>query len=97
MTIRENPEFTRVFPSVWPCVVEIETTRGERRRASVEYFKGHVKNPLSDEEVEEKFRRQAAGRMAEEVIEPVLQKLWKLEDVANVKEVIDLLVARTRH
>lgn len=97
MAIRENPEFTRVFPSVWPCTLEIETTSGERRRASVKYFKGHVKNPLADEEVEDKFRRQVAGRMADRAVEPLLEKLWKLEDVGNIREVIDLLVAQARH
>lgn len=96
MTIRENPEFTRLFPAVWPCTLEIETISGERRRASVEYFKGHVKHPLTDEEVEAKFRRQVAGRMADRAIDPLLEKLWKLEDVTNIKEVIDLLIAQTR-
>jgi len=78
-------------------MLEIETTSGERRRASVKYFKGHVKNPLADEEVEDKFRRQVAGRMADRAVEPLLEKLWKLEDVGNIREVIDLLVAQARH
>ena len=96
MTIRENPDFTRVFPGKWPCTLEIETSGGERRRASVEYFKGHVNNPLTDAEVEDKFRRQVAGRMADHVVDPLLKQLWKLERVADIRKVIDLLVAQHR-
>lgn len=94
MTIRENRDFTAVFPTVWPCTLEIETKRGERKRASVEYFRGHVKNPLTDPEVEDKFRRQVTARMPDRVVDPLLHKLWRLEETGNVKQVIDLLVAR---
>jgi 2-methylcitrate dehydratase len=97
MTIRENPAYTRVFPKEWPCTLEIETTGGERKRASVEYFKGHVNNPLTDAEVEDKFRRQVAGRMADLVVEPLLKQLWRLEHVSDIRKVIDLLVAQPVH
>jgi 2-methylcitrate dehydratase PrpD len=75
-------------------VVEVETSRGERRRAEVEYFKGHVANPLSNEELEQKFREQAEARMARHVLQPLMEKLWALESVSDIKELIDLLVAR---
>ncbi len=43
------------------CELELLLQSGERRSARVEYHRGHWRNPMSDDELEEKFRSQAAA------------------------------------
>ncbi len=52
------------------------------------YHKGHYKNPLSDAEVEDKFRSLAEGVIPESRTNMVLERLWRLEEVENIREVI---------
>ncbi len=89
-TLRERPEFTQKFPSAWPCKIEIVMKNGERKSAELEYFLGHVKNPLSDSQLEGKFRKLADGHLAPKNIDAILGKLWRLEGVSNIGEVISL-------
>ncbi|HXD52094.1 MAG TPA: MmgE/PrpD family protein [Burkholderiales bacterium] len=91
MSLREKPEYTRAHPSSWPCRIEITTHAGERKAASVEYFKGHAKNPMSDAEVETKFRDLTAPFMKPARVDAILAKLWMLEQLADIGEVIELL------
>lgn len=97
MSLRENPEFTKVHPSAWPCRIEIVTSSGKHMTAGCEYFRGHVRNPLSDAELEAKFRRLAGGRLAPGQIDAALARLWALEQAADIGEVIGLFaVERAR-
>ena len=54
--VKEDPELTRRFPQFLPCRIEITTKSGERKVAQTDYPRGHYKNPMSDEEVNDKFR-----------------------------------------
>ncbi len=55
-----DPEIEPEFPRKWPAKVEIRTRDGRRLRAAVEYPKGDPENPLSWEELIEKFQRLTA-------------------------------------
>ena len=52
---------------------------GDTQTAEVRYPKGHAKNPLTDAELEAKFRRifTDGGRTAQ--CEPALQALWAFD------------------
>ena len=52
---KKDPELEKVFPKKWPATVEIRTTSGKVYSAYVEYPKGDPENPLSWEELIEKF------------------------------------------
>jgi 2-methylcitrate dehydratase PrpD len=41
------------------CELEIVLKSGERKTVRVEYHRGHFKNPMTDGEMEEKFRSMA--------------------------------------
>jgi len=72
-------------------VVDIVTSRGERFKAEVPYHRGHYKNPMSDQEIETKFRRLAEEWLTPRQIDVVLDRLWNLEQVADIGEVIRLI------
>ncbi|HEX4328470.1 MAG TPA: MmgE/PrpD family protein [Burkholderiales bacterium] len=92
-TIRETAAFNALYPSEWPCRIEITLTSGDKRVAETRYFKGHTKSPLSEAEVETKFRQLAAPVLAASDIEKILASLWKLEEVSDIRTVLGLFAA----
>ncbi len=94
MTLREKPEFTQLHPVKWPCRIEVMTKDGQKHMASVEYFKGHAKNPLSDKEVEHKFRELTDGRLAAGQADRILETVWRLETLPDIGQLIDLMAIK---
>jgi 2-methylcitrate dehydratase len=91
VTVKEDPEFTRRFPSIIPCRIEIRTRTGDIKTDSVDYPRGHVKNPMSDEEVVVKFKNLASRVLAPEQIDSVLERAWDLEEAQNVRSLLEAL------
>ena len=57
----------------------------------IENSKGNAANPLSDEEVEAKFRALAGGVMEQEQVGSLLSRLWAFEEEPSVPGVIDAM------
>jgi len=92
--IRENADFNRVYPAEWPCRIEVKLKSGETQNAETRYFKGHVKNPLTDAEIETKFRMLAAHALTPAQADKVLAAAWRLEKLKDVGELLGLLKFR---
>jgi 2-methylcitrate dehydratase len=73
-------------------IVEITTKRGEKFRRQVLQPKGHPMNPMTDADVEEKFRSMAGKFMGEKQIRQVIDTINNLDAVDNIGELIGLLV-----
>src|SRR3974390_3512676 len=56
-----DPELEKVFPALQRVIVNINTTDGRRFSKQLDYPKGDPRNPLTDQEVEEKFAALADG------------------------------------
>jgi 2-methylcitrate dehydratase PrpD len=54
--------------------------------------RGHAKNPLTENEVEEKFRSNATVMISQERAEETIACVRNLENLANVGELTKLLV-----
>jgi 2-methylcitrate dehydratase len=93
-TIREDPAYTRLHPHEWPCRIELSLRGGEKRTAQARYFKGHAMRPLSDAEVELKFRELAEPLLGLRGADSVLATAWKLEQLADVGELLKLFKFR---
>jgi 2-methylcitrate dehydratase len=72
-------------------IVEVVTSRGEHLAAEVPYHRGHYKNPMSDREIETKFRALAEDWLTSRQIDALLDRLWNLEQVADIGEVIRMV------
>jgi 2-methylcitrate dehydratase len=92
MTIEEDVEFTQAFPEELNCWMEITSTSGQRFTAETAYPKGHQQNPLSDAELEEKFRHLAADVLPEAQCRAALAQVWSLEHAPNLRQLFDSLV-----
>jgi 2-methylcitrate dehydratase len=73
------------------CNLEVATRSGQRYSAEVAYHKGHFKNPLSDREVEEKFRSLATDLLSPAQADALLDRLWRLEQVEDIGQVIGMV------
>ena len=74
------------------CELEVVLKSGARNTVRVEYHRGHYKNPMTDAEMEEKFRLMAQKHMSADRVDDLLRLLWGIESEPQV----NTLIAATR-
>ncbi len=72
------------------CELEIALKSGQRRTFRVEYHRGHPQNPMTDAEMDEKFRTLARTQLAAQKTDALLRQLWALEELPNVASLLDM-------
>ena len=92
VTVSVSNEANARAPEAMLCDFEVVTKSGEEHSVQVAYHKGHYKNPLTDNEVDRKFRSLAQEHLPVERVDALLDRLWHLEDVQNVGDLIRLTV-----
>jgi len=85
-----SEEANRRAPEAMLCRLEVVTASGQRFFSEVAYHKGHYKDPLTDAELSEKFRAQCAGVLPEARANALLDRLWRLDTVEEMEEVLRL-------
>ena len=85
-----SPEADRVEKEFNLCELELVLKNGERKNVRVEYHRGHWKNPMTDAEMEEKFRLLARRQLPAARIDALLKQLWRLEDVTDIRALVEL-------
>ncbi len=85
-----NPEFTKAYESV-PVGhftrVEVVTRSGERHVGEVNSIKGDTRDPMTDGEIEDKFRNNTRDVFDDERVGTILARLWQLEEMEDVAEI----------
>ncbi len=89
----ERPDLTAGYPTGIPTVLEIVEASGRAHSARMDFPPGHSQNPLTDAQVEGKFRRLAEPVLGEGV-EPTLDALWALDRCSDVRSLMHLLAGR---
>ena len=89
--VTENPDLTGRFEAgEMPAVVDVTLEDGTTYRVEKSTFRGHPSNPMSWDELEEKFAVQAAERYDERRREEVVGTIRSIED-HDVGDLVDLL------
>jgi 2-methylcitrate dehydratase len=96
LKVVEEPEFTRRYPAESCTRIDVTTTDGRRLLAETNYPKGHSRNPLTDSEVEGKFRDLASPTIGAERCDRVLTEVWNLENAATLDKLFESLVIPSR-
>lgn len=91
-----QPEFVGRYPQAMPTRITVRTKAGKEYVKQVDYPLGHPKRPLSDQEIEEKFRVLAAGKLARRRMQQVIDLIWKLEQVADIGLLMPRLTVQGR-
>ena len=92
MSIHEDERFTQKYPAEYNCRLEIIQQQGQLFAAETAYPKGHRANPLSDSEVEDKFRNLASGSLSRDQCARALDAAWSLDRLSNIDQLYDTLV-----
>ena len=86
----ENPAYTKQFPQAWPVRMHVQHTQGDSVTTEVLHPKGNVMNPLSDEELGDKFRRMFRGFGDETQCLGTLNALWAIEQAGDIGSIVRL-------
>lgn len=80
VTLHLDPELDALYPSQWPARVEIYTKGGDKVQTTVYYPKGDPENPITKEELINKFRNNTAGILSLEDAEGLIKAIDVLEN-----------------
>ena len=92
LEVVEEPEFTRRYPAESCTRIEVTTTDGRRLATETGHPKGHNRNPLTDGEVEEKFRGLASGALRDKGCDRVLAAVRDLDKAPTLDGLFESLV-----
>ena len=79
------------YPAGIPNRLRVRLTNGRELVREVEFPRGHARNPMSDQEVEAKFHALAASHLSSGDREKVLRRVWELEELSGVSEILNLV------
>jgi 2-methylcitrate dehydratase len=79
ISVTQDPEIERRYPTSLPCRIEITTKNGDRRIASVPNPIGHHHRPMSDSQIAEKFLGLVSRKIPRVRARLVLDRLWELD------------------
>jgi 2-methylcitrate dehydratase len=85
-----DPEIEAVFPKLQRVIVTIKTTDGRELTKQLDYPKGDPRNPLTDQEVEEKFDALAGPVLSKGARAKLKQAVWDLEKQKSISTLMAL-------
>lgn len=84
--IVEADDLNKGYPDGIPNRLKVKMKDGKVYNKMVKYPRGHAGNPMSDSEVEHKFRTLAEGVIAPKVQDSLLKQMWSLDKSSNIKD-----------
>ena len=91
MTLVEEADFTARYPGEYNCRITLTDSVGASHTAHTAWPKGHGSNPMSDAEVEGKFRNFAGVALSGDQCDRALEAIWSLDRLPNLEPVLDTL------
>jgi len=92
VTLESDPEFNNKYPGTLAAHVEIRTKDGSRFKEESIFPKGHPENPMTDEEIKEKFRRLALVTLDRVQTEQIIEKVYDLENLKSAEDLVAVLI-----
>ncbi len=90
-SVVHNAALSAGYPDGIPNRLRLTLQDGSEHVLEVRYPRGHAKNPMSDREVEEKFRRVTIGTPLERVQDHVLSACWEVDEALSVGKLLRVL------
>jgi len=94
ITVVEDKELSAKYPEAVANRVTVKLSSGKVVSKQVDYHKGHPKNPMSDQDVEDKFERLTKKYVNKNRSRRILDTLWNLEKLKEVNKIVALLTLR---
>lgn len=77
--VKVDPELDKMYPRAHPNRITVLTKGGSRYTEQVDYAKGHPKNPMSDQELEMKFKENTNRVLPSQIQKRIIEFVWSLE------------------
>ncbi len=87
-----DPDLEKTFPKQWCATAEISTKDGKRHFTKVEYCKGDPENPLSWDELIEKFHDLSHSLFSKDQRSQIIDQVRNLEVVRDLRKWSPLLL-----
>ncbi len=87
VSLRENPEFTRLYPQKWSSRVEIKMENGKIFNGFCEYPKGDPENSFSEKELIEKFSKLCGDIITRDEKDRIIDLALNLETIDDVTNI----------
>ena len=92
VTLESVPAFNEKYPGTLAAELEIKTKDGKRYQGESIYPKGHPQNPMTEEEIKEKFRRLALNTLGRTQIDRIIETVFRLDKMKSVGELVAALM-----
>jgi 2-methylcitrate dehydratase len=92
--VKASAALNAKYPEGIPNLVRIHLRDGGTLEKEVTFPRGHARNPMTDAEVEQKFRRLAEPLLASFAIAGILDRCWNLDKLADIGELLRLFEVR---
>jgi 2-methylcitrate dehydratase len=89
--IHRDAALSARYPAGIPNRITITMNDGSRLMQEVEFPRGHARNPMTDAEVEHKFRTLIEPRYGKDKANQVLAACWKLDQLKSATELLQLM------
>ncbi len=90
ITVEEDASLTRKYPHSLPVNIKIMMKSGQVLEKYLENPKGHATRPLTDSEIEQKFKTLSKNRLSSGQQAKILDQVWNLEKVKDIGAFIRL-------
>jgi 2-methylcitrate dehydratase len=90
-TMQRDPVLNAGYPEGIPNRLRITQADGKVAELEVRYPRGHARNPMTDDEVEQKFLSATTGSALDGRQRAVLDLLWQIDTAASVAPLFALL------
>jgi 2-methylcitrate dehydratase PrpD len=84
-----HAEIDNIYPREFPSIVEIVTNDGRKYEARVDYPKGSKENPMTWEDVQDKFKIHASDMIGEEKVNTIIDIIMHLEDIKDISDLMN--------
>jgi 2-methylcitrate dehydratase len=92
-----DPEFVDRYPEAMPTRITVRTREGKTYTKQKDYPRGHPGNPMSDRELEAKFRRLITPRLGRDRTDDIIRLVWRLDQMKDIGTLMPLLRMTGEH
>jgi 2-methylcitrate dehydratase PrpD len=79
-----HPDLASAKAGDLTCYLDLTTRAGRRLSERLVTYRGHPDDPMSDAEMEAKFRQCAGRRLSERRVDAAVEAIWRLDKLADL-------------
>lgn len=91
ISVQENKELSNLYPRYAANLIRITLNSGKIIEKRVDYHRGHPQDPMTDEEVEEKFRMNSKYFISKSNQNKILNFIWNLDKQKNIIPLVKVI------